>query len=62
MAKTESVLNEAELKRVIAKEPSLRDLAKQIGTLNGERKKQLEERQQKLVAALKQMQGDLEKG
>lgn len=62
VAKTESVLNEAELKRVIAKEPSLRDLAKQIGTLNGERKKQLEERQQKLVAALKQMQGDLEKG
>jgi hypothetical protein len=61
VAKTESVLNEAELKRVITKEPPLRDLAKQIGTLNAERKKQLEERQQKFAAALKQMQGELQK-
>lgn len=61
VAKTESVLNEPELKRVITKEPPLRDLAKQIGTLNAERKKQLEERQQKFAAALKQMQGDLQK-
>lgn len=60
-AKTESVLNEPELKRVITKEPPLRDLAKQIGTLNTERKKQLEERQQKFAAALKQIQGDLQK-
>ncbi len=61
VAKTESVLNEPELKRVITKEPPLRDLAKQIGTLNAERKKQLEERQQKFAAALKQMQGELQK-
>jgi len=61
VAKAESVLNETELKRVIAKEPALRDLAKQIGTLNGERKKQLDQRQEKLAAALKQMQGDLRK-
>ncbi|WP_237045123.1 hypothetical protein [Aquipseudomonas alcaligenes] len=61
VAKTESVLNEAELKRVITKEQPLRDLAKQIGTLNAERKKQLEERQQKFAAALKQMQGELQK-
>ena len=61
VAKTESVLNEPELKRVITKEPPLRDLAKQIGTLNAERKKQLEERQQKFAAALKQIQGDLQK-
>ena len=59
VAKTDSVLNEPELKRVITKEPPLRDLAKQIGTLNAERKKQLEERQQKFAAALKQIQGDL---
>lgn len=61
VAKTDSVLNEPELKRVITNEPPLRDLAKQIGTLNAERKKQLEERQQKFAAALKQMQGDLQK-
>lgn len=61
VAKTESVLNEPELKRVITKEPPLRDLAKQIGTLNAERKNQLEERQQKFAAALKQMQGGLQK-
>ena len=61
VAKTDSVLNEPELKRVITKEPPLRDLAKQIGTLNAERKKQLEERQQKFAAALKQIQGDLQK-
>jgi phage tail protein X len=61
VAKTESVLNEPELKRVITKEPPLRDLSKQIGTLNAERKKQLEERQQKFSAALKQIQGDLQK-
>ncbi|TXI31232.1 MAG: hypothetical protein E6Q69_11880 [Aquipseudomonas alcaligenes] len=61
VAKTEFVLNEPELKRVITKEPPLRDLAKQIGTLNAERKKQLEERQQKFAAALKQMQGELQK-
>lgn len=61
VVKTESVLNEPELKRVITKEPPLRDLAKQIGTLNAERKKQLEERQQKFAAALKQMQGELQK-
>ena len=36
-------------------------LAKQIGTLNAERKNQLEERQQKFAAALKQMQGELQK-
>lgn len=61
VAKTESVLNEPELKRVITKEPPLRDLSEQIGTLNAERKKQLEERQQKFSAALKQIQGDLQK-
>jgi len=47
---------------VISKEPPLRDLAKNIGTANAARKQVLEERQQKFSAALKQIQGDLQKG
>jgi hypothetical protein len=60
VARTEAVLAEPELNRVIAKEPPLRDLVKQIGTANGARKQGLEERQQKFAAALKQMQSDLQ--
>lgn len=58
---TAAVLAEPELTRVIAKERPLRDLAKNIGTLNEARKKELDERQQALNDAVKQMQGDLQK-
>ncbi|WJN57309.1 hypothetical protein [Pseudomonas sp. SO81] len=61
VAQTAAVLAEPELNRVIAKEKPLRDLAKNIGTLNEARKQGLEERQQALIAAVKQMQGDLQK-
>ena len=61
VAQTAAVLAEPELNRVIAKEKPLRDLAKNIGTLNEARKKELDERQQALIAAVKQMQGDLQK-
>lgn len=61
VAQTAAVLAEPELNRVIAKEKPLRDLAKNIGTLNEARKPELEERQQALIAAVKQMQGDLQK-
>jgi hypothetical protein len=61
VAQNAAVLAEPELNRVIAKERPLRDLAKEIGTLNERRKQELEERQQALTAAIKQMQGDLQK-
>lgn len=61
VAQTAAVLAEPELNRVIAKEKPLRDLAKNIGTFNEARKPELEERQRALSAAVKQMQGDLQK-
>jgi hypothetical protein len=61
VAQTDAVLAEPELTRVIAKEKPLRDLAKNIGTLNEARKKELDERQQGLTAAVKQMQAELQK-
>ena len=61
VAQTAAVLAEPELNRVIAKEKPLRDLAKNIGTFNEARKSELEERQRALSAAVKQMQGDLQK-
>jgi phage tail protein X len=61
VAQTAAVLAEPELNRVIAKEKPLRDLAKNIGTFNEARKQALEERQQALIAAVKQIQGDLQK-
>jgi hypothetical protein len=60
LAQTAAVLGEPELNRVIAKERPLRDLAKEIGTLTEARKKDLDDRQQALTAAVKQMQADLQ--
>lgn len=61
VAQTAAVLGEPELNRVIAKERPLRDLVKNIGTLNETRKQALEERQQALTSAVKQMQENLHK-
>lgn len=58
---TAAVLKEPDLNRLIAKERPLRDLAKNIGSLNEARKQELEKRQEVLTAAIKQMQDGLQK-